>query len=66
MRKTVLIILSCSLIAACAVNRFESIAPCEFEVRSLAKYVFWDSTNCLEDKDVDSHPKKAIDEVKGV
>lgn len=66
MRKTLLIILSCSLITACAYHRFESIATCEFESRDFLTMEFWRSSNCLGIKEDDSHAKKAIDEVKKI
>ena len=63
--KPLLILLSCSLITACAYHRFESIATCEFESRDFGGMQMWRSSNCLGQKDAESHPKKAIDEVIG-
>ncbi len=63
--KPLLIILSCSLIIACSIHRFESIATCEFESRDFLTFEFWRSSNCLGIKEADSHAKKAVDEVRG-
>ena len=63
--RLLLIILGISLITACAYHRFESIATCEFESRDFVGLQMWRSSNCLGQKDAVSHPKKAIDEVRG-
>ena len=65
-RTTITILVSTVVITACTYRRFQSIDTCEFETRDMMGVAVWQSSNCLGDKNADSHLKKSVDEVKGV
>ena len=60
MKKLIIIILAVSVLAACAIHRFESIDTCEFETRDFLTMNFWTSSNCLGLKDQESHTTKTV------
>ena len=62
--KKLAITVACTVLVGCAYHRFQSIATCEFEGRDFMGMSIWISSNCLGNKDADSHVKKSINETK--
>ena len=65
-KRIIAITITCLVLVGCAYHRFQSIATCEFEGRDFMGVSIWLSSNCLGNKDDDSHVKKSITETREV